>query len=67
MAISGALLPAVRVELTRAAARMFYWIGERAFAGAVNAYERSLPKALQWPGLTLLGLLATLGFTVNCS
>jgi multidrug efflux pump len=41
-----------------------YWIGERAFESVLGAYDRTLRRALQWPGLVMLSLLATLGFAV---
>src|SRR5437763_10491850 len=37
-----------------------YWASERAFAGILNLYDRSLRRALQWPSLVMLSLLATL-------
>jgi multidrug efflux pump len=37
-----------------------YRAGERAFAMMLDLYDRSLQRALQWPGLVILGLLATL-------
>jgi len=37
-----------------------YWVSERAFAGILNLYDRSLRRALQWPSLVMLSLLATL-------
>jgi multidrug efflux pump len=42
----------------------FYRIAERAFAAALAAYDRSLRRALQWPGLVMLSLLATIGLAV---
>jgi multidrug efflux pump len=42
-----------------------YRAGERAFAMILDAYDRSLRRALQWPGLVMLGLLATLCFAVQ--
>ena len=37
-----------------------YRASERAFAGMLNLYDRSLRRALQWPSLVMLSLLATL-------
>jgi multidrug efflux pump len=37
-----------------------YRIAERAFAAIVDVYDRSLRRALQWPGFVMLSLLATL-------
>jgi len=37
-----------------------YRAGERAFAVTLNLYDRSLRRALRWPGLVMLSLLATL-------
>jgi multidrug efflux pump len=37
-----------------------YRIAERAFAAILDVYDRSLCRALQWPGLVMLSLLATL-------
>src|SRR5277367_354479 len=37
-----------------------YWASERAFAGILYLYDRSLRRALQWPSLVMLSLLATL-------
>jgi len=42
-----------------------YRAGERAFSMILDAYDRSLRRALQWPGLVMLGLLATLCFAVQ--
>jgi len=42
-----------------------YRAGERAFAMILDAYDRSLRRALQWPGLVMLGLLATLCFALQ--
>jgi multidrug efflux pump len=39
--------------------------GERAFAMMLDFYDRSLQRALQWPGLVMLGLLATLYLAVH--
>jgi multidrug efflux pump len=41
-----------------------YRFGERAFDAVLGAYERSLRRALQWPGLVMLSLLATLGCAI---
>jgi multidrug efflux pump len=38
---------------------------ERAFAAMLDVYDRSLRRALQWPGLVMVGLLATLCFAVQ--
>src|SRR4029077_7766213 len=37
-----------------------YWASERAFTGILSLYDRSLRRALQWPSLVVLSLLATL-------
>jgi len=42
-----------------------YRAGEQAFAAILAAYDRSLRRALRWPGLVMLGLLATLCFAVQ--
>jgi multidrug efflux pump len=39
-----------------------YWASERAFATVLHLYDRSLRRALQWPALVMLSLLATLCF-----
>jgi multidrug efflux pump len=39
-----------------------YWASERVFEAVLNGYERSLRRALQWPALVMLSLLATLCF-----
>jgi AcrB/AcrD/AcrF family len=39
--------------------------GERAFAMMLDLYDRSLQRALQWPGLVMVGLLATLYLAVH--
>ncbi|HYZ41391.1 MAG TPA: efflux RND transporter permease subunit, partial [Stellaceae bacterium] len=41
-----------------------YWASERAFATVLGLYDRSLRQALQWPGLVMLSLLATLAFGI---
>ena len=46
---------------TKAHGRL-YWASERAFAAILDLYERTLRRALQWPALVMLSLLATLGF-----
>jgi multidrug efflux pump len=38
-----------------------YRASERAFTAILNLYERTLRRALQWPSLVMLSLLATLG------
>ena len=38
---------------------------ERAFAAILAGYDRSLRRALQWPGLVMLGPAATLCFAVH--
>src|SRR5207253_5007025 len=38
-----------------------YRASERVFAATLKLYERSLRRALQWPSLVMLSLLATLG------
>jgi len=38
---------------------------ERVFAAILSAYDRSLRRALRWPGLVVLGLLATLCFAIQ--
>jgi multidrug efflux pump len=42
-----------------------YRAGEQAFAAILDLYGRSLRRALQWPGLVMLSLLATLCFAVH--
>ena len=42
-----------------------YRTGERAFAAILDVYDRSLRRVLQWPGLVMLSLLATLCFAVH--
>jgi len=42
-----------------------YRAGEQAFAMILDLYDRSLRRALQWPGLVMLSLLATLCFAVQ--
>src|SRR5467141_708545 len=42
-----------------------YRAGEQAFAAILDVYDRSLRRALQWPGLVMLSLLATLFFAVH--
>src|SRR6202048_4383341 len=42
----------------------FYRASEYVFAAILRLYERSLRRALQWPSLVMLSLLATLGFGV---
>src|SRR6266478_8085638 len=42
-----------------------YRAGEQAFAAILDVYDRSLRRALQWPGLVMLSLLATLCFAVH--
>ena len=42
-----------------------YRAGERVFAAILDVYHRSLHRALQWPGLVMLGLLATLCFAIH--
>jgi multidrug efflux pump len=37
-----------------------YWVSERAFAAMLGVYDRTLRRALQWPALVMLSLLATL-------
>src|SRR5262245_22272492 len=41
-----------------------YRAGERFFEGMLALYDRTLRRALQWPALVMLSLLATLGFAV---
>jgi multidrug efflux pump len=41
-----------------------YHIAEHAFAAVLHVYERSLRRALQWPALVMLSLLATVGLAV---
>ncbi len=41
-----------------------YHPGEHAFAAILDLYDRSLRRALQWPALVMLSLLATVGFAV---
>jgi multidrug efflux pump len=42
-----------------------YRAAERAFAVVLDVYDRSLRRALQWPGLVMLSLLATLCVAVQ--
>jgi multidrug efflux pump len=42
-----------------------YRAAERAFAVVLDVYDRSLRRALQWPGLVMLSLLATLCFAAQ--
>src|SRR5271169_499718 len=42
-----------------------YRAGEQAFAAILDVYDRSLRRALRWPGLVVLSLLATLCFAVQ--
>ena len=42
-----------------------YRAAERAFAAILAVYDRSLRRALRWPGFVMLGLLATLCFAVQ--
>jgi multidrug efflux pump len=42
-----------------------YRAGEQSFAMVLDVYDRSLRRALQWPGLVMLSLLATLCFAVH--
>jgi len=41
-----------------------YRAGERAFYAVLDFYDRSLRRALQWPALVMLSLLATVGIAV---
>ncbi|MBV9201828.1 MAG: efflux RND transporter permease subunit [Alphaproteobacteria bacterium] len=41
-----------------------YWASERAFAAILDLYDRSLRRALRWPALVMLSLLATLCFGI---
>ena len=41
-----------------------YRIGESVFEAMLNLYDRTLRRALQWPALVMLSLLATLAFAV---
>ena len=41
-----------------------YRVSERAFAGMLALYDRTLQRALEWPALVMLSLLATLGFAI---
>jgi multidrug efflux pump len=41
-----------------------YRVGERFFEAMLTLYERTLRRALQWPALVMLSLLATLGFAI---
>ncbi|HEV2097560.1 MAG TPA: efflux RND transporter permease subunit [Stellaceae bacterium] len=38
----------------------FYRVSERAFTALLNAYDRSLRRALRWPSLVMLSLVATI-------
>jgi multidrug efflux pump len=42
-----------------------YRAGEQGFAMILDVYDRSLRRALQWPGLVMLSLLVTLCFAVQ--
>jgi multidrug efflux pump len=42
-----------------------YRAAEQAFAAILAVYDRSLRRALRWPSLVVLGLLATLCFAVH--
>jgi multidrug efflux pump len=42
-----------------------YRAAEQAFAMVLDGYDRSLRRALRWPGLVMLSLLAMLCFAVN--
>jgi multidrug efflux pump len=42
----------------------FYWVSERAFAAVLNLYEQTLHRALRWPSIVMLSLLATLCFGI---
>jgi multidrug efflux pump len=39
--------------------------GERVFAMMLDVYDRSLQRAIQWPGLVMLSLLATLYLAIH--
>jgi multidrug efflux pump len=41
-----------------------YWVSERAFAAVLNLYEQTLHRALRWPSIVMLSLLATLCFGI---
>ena len=41
-----------------------YRAGERVFEAVLRLYDRSLRRALQWPALVMLSLVATLGFAI---
>jgi multidrug efflux pump len=41
-----------------------YRVGERSFEAMLTLYDRTLRRALQWPALVMLSLLATLGFAI---
>src|SRR5712671_4809456 len=41
-----------------------YLAGERLFDALLNLYDRTLRRALQWPAVVMLSLLATLGLNV---
>ncbi|MGC2200328.1 MAG: efflux RND transporter permease subunit [Stellaceae bacterium] len=41
-----------------------YWVSERAFTTILALYDRTLRRALQWPALVMLSLLATLGLGI---
>jgi len=44
---------------------VLYRAGERAFYTILHLYDRSVRRALRWPGLVMLSLLATVGFAVH--
>jgi len=50
----------VLAERGKVAHGRLYWASERAFAAVLNMYNRSLRRALEWPALVILSLLATL-------
>ena len=56
---------ALSIVLERTLYRRLYRAGEQAFAVILDVYDRSLRRALQWPGLVMLGLLATLCLAVH--
>jgi len=41
-----------------------YRAGEWVFEAVISLYDRSLRRALQWPALVMLSLVATLGFAI---
>ena len=45
----------------------FIALAERAFDAVLGVYDRSLRRALRWPWLVMLSLVATIGLESTCS